>query len=333
MTVSSTTTRVQYNGDGATATFDVTFKFLSNDDITVIHADSSGTETTWTEGTEYTLTGAGEETGGTLTVSTSPTDYTPASVETLTIKRAVAEKQETDLPTGGPFPANSVEQMVDRLTMMVQAHSEEIARALVFAETSSTTGKTVPEPSDGTVLGWSGTSLTNFTPNTDAYITLSAFGATLIDDANAAAARETLGLGSVALLSSIALSNMADAAKEFSIPFIAGKGADMTGEDVAVQTYMEYEVIVPFSLIDDGGTAGTAPTGQAAILDITKNGTTVFSAKPQFAAAATSLTGGTLKTDGTEDFAAGDTIAFKVTQIGSGAAGQAFDYVLKARMT
>jgi len=134
-------------------------------------------------------------------------------------------------------------------------------------------------------------------------------------------------------ITNIGISEMADAAKESTIPFIAGYASDMTGLDVAVQTYMEFLVVVPFSVIDDDGDAGTAPTGQAAILDIEKNGTTIYSSKPQFAAAATTLTGGTLKTDGTEDFAAGDKITFKVTQIGSSAAGQQFRFSLKVRMT
>ena len=83
------------------------------------------------------------------------------------------------------------------------------------------------------------------------------------------------------------------------------------------------------SFVGESGYAETAPTGAALIVDIEKNGTSIYSTKPQFAASATALTAGTLKTDGTEDFAAGDRITFKVTQKGSSAAGQGVTFSVK----
>lgn len=154
MTLSSTTTRIEYNGDDSTVEFDVPFKFLLNSHITVIHTDSAGTDTTWTEGTQYTLAGAGDDEGGTLTVETSPTDYTPASGETLTIKRVPPETQLTDLVAGGALPSVSIEDALDLLTMLIQTHSEEIARAVLFAAASTTTGITFPEPEADSYLGW-----------------------------------------------------------------------------------------------------------------------------------------------------------------------------------
>jgi len=85
MTLTSTTTKVQYDGDGSTTAFTISFNFWSDGDVRAILRDSSGTETTWVKGTQYTLTG-GSATGstGTLTVETSPTDYTPQSQLSLT---------------------------------------------------------------------------------------------------------------------------------------------------------------------------------------------------------------------------------------------------------
>ena len=125
MTLNSTTTKISYNGDGATVEFDVPFKFLQNSHIVAVLRDKDGVEATWTEGGQYSLIGAGAENGGTLTANAPP-----AGGETLVIKRAVPETQGTALPLGGKFSSTTVEQMVDLLTMQVQAHSEEIARTL-----------------------------------------------------------------------------------------------------------------------------------------------------------------------------------------------------------
>ncbi len=165
MTLSSTTTKSSYSGDGATVSFSTGFVFLANAHVTVILRASDGTETTWTEGTQYTLTGAGTGAAGTVTVDASPTDYTPASGTTLVIKRTAPETQGTSLPLGGAFPSSTVEQMIDQLTMLIQAHSEEISRSLVLAETSSFSGLTLPDPSADKVLGWNsgGTDLENKT--------------------------------------------------------------------------------------------------------------------------------------------------------------------------
>ena len=105
MTISSSDNKRLYDGDGATIGFDVPFKFLANTHIRAVLRAADGTETVWVEGTHYTLTGAGQDSGGTLTVITTPTDYTPAAGEKLLIKRVVPLTQETDFPEGGVFPA------------------------------------------------------------------------------------------------------------------------------------------------------------------------------------------------------------------------------------
>ena len=154
MTLSTTANKVSYAGDGATVSFAIPFLFLENGHIGAILRDAAGDETTWALNTEFTLSGAGAASGGTLTVSTSPTDYTPATGETLVIRRVVPETQDTDYPEGGAFPAAAHEQALDKLTMLVQQHSEEIARAPVLPLSSSLTGITVPEPGASQLIRW-----------------------------------------------------------------------------------------------------------------------------------------------------------------------------------
>jgi hypothetical protein len=192
MTLSTTTNRASYSGDGATVAFAAPFLFLQNSHIEAVLRDATGVETTWVENTQYTLTGAGNSAGGTLTVKTSPTDYTPAISETLVIRRVVPETQETDYPAGGVFPASAHEDALDKLTMQVQQHSEELARAL-SSPVSDTLIGALPLKSAlaNMVLGFDG----NGDPMAAAGITAtSAFIATLVDDATAAEARATLGI-------------------------------------------------------------------------------------------------------------------------------------------
>jgi hypothetical protein len=76
------------------------------------------------------LTGAGLPGGGTVTVAVAPSDFTPESGTSLTIKRSLDLVQETDYPEGGQFPASAHEQALDRIVMLLQQMDEEIARAL-----------------------------------------------------------------------------------------------------------------------------------------------------------------------------------------------------------
>lgn len=227
MTLSTTTTKVTYNGDGSTTAFAVSFIFWNNSDLRVIHRDALGVETVWVEATQYTLTGGSGATG-TLTVKTSPTDYTPANGETLTIKDYQSEVQGDSLPLSGAFPSTVVEQRLDKITRLIQIHSEEIARSILLPETASLSGLQLPEPGAGELVRYNagGTDLetvavgdistaidillTGLATNDflywdnelSAWVNLSpgATGLALLLDASAADALTTLGLGTAAVV-------------------------------------------------------------------------------------------------------------------------------------
>ncbi len=154
MTISSNDNKRLYDGDGSTIVFDVPFKFLASNHIRAVLRDAVGVETAWTEGTQYTLAGAGQESGGTLTVITSPADYTPQSGEKLLIKRLLPLTQATDFPEGGVFPAAAAENAHDLGIMAAQQQQEELDRTITFAETSAVTGVTLPDPEAGKFVGW-----------------------------------------------------------------------------------------------------------------------------------------------------------------------------------
>jgi hypothetical protein len=127
----------------------IPFPFNANSHIQAVLKDAAGVETTWVETIDYSLTGAGNPAGGTVTATTAPVSGT-----TLAILRIVPETQATDYPDGGAFPSGSHEQALDKLTMLIQQHSEEIARALVLPASSTSTGFAAPEPVASKFLRW-----------------------------------------------------------------------------------------------------------------------------------------------------------------------------------
>lgn len=124
MTITNTTDRVKYSvaASAANPTFVVPFKFLANDDLVVrFTLTSSGAITTFAEGTtadqtptQYTVTGAGVESGGSIQLH----DGEVAAAGTLEIIRVVSPKQENDYQAGGVFSAESHEDSLDKLTML-----------------------------------------------------------------------------------------------------------------------------------------------------------------------------------------------------------------------
>jgi hypothetical protein len=145
MTLTATTNKVAYAGNGSTTSFAVTFIYWDDTDVRVILTnDTTGVETVWTDGTQYNITG-GSGTTGTLTIDTSPTDYTPATGETLTIKSNLPDTQSTSLPLGGSLPSTSIEERFDKNVRLSQQLAEELTRAIQFSETSPATSTFITE--------------------------------------------------------------------------------------------------------------------------------------------------------------------------------------------
>ena len=118
MTVSTTTNRASYSGNGSTTAFAYGFKIFADADLTVIiRTDSTGVETTKTLTTHYTVSGAGSASGGNVTFTSG---NIPASGETIVILRELTLTQGTDYVANDPFPAESHEDALDRLTMITQ---------------------------------------------------------------------------------------------------------------------------------------------------------------------------------------------------------------------
>ena len=121
MTLATTTNKIICAGNDVTTSFTYDFKILEEGDERVVHTDDDGVETTLTRGTaadNYTISGTGEESGGTVTYPNSGTPV--ASGETITIIRDVDYTQDTSLSNQGAFYPTAVETALDRIVMMIQ---------------------------------------------------------------------------------------------------------------------------------------------------------------------------------------------------------------------
>jgi hypothetical protein len=137
MTVSTTIIKNFHNGNASTTNFAYQFRILEDTDLLVIiRTNSTGAETTKTLSTHYTVAGAGDASGGSITFTGG---NTPASGETVVIRRNVPQTQAIDYIANDPFPAETHEEGLDRSTMVAQQVAEESNRSIKLSRTNTMT--------------------------------------------------------------------------------------------------------------------------------------------------------------------------------------------------
>jgi hypothetical protein len=134
MTISSTTVKNSYSGNGTLDTFNYTFKIFADTDIQVIIRDANATETVKTLTTHYTVTGAGSGSGGTIVFTTG---NIPTATETVVLRRALPQTQSIDYIANDAFPAESHEEGLDRSMMAIQQLQEEVDRSIKLSRTNT----------------------------------------------------------------------------------------------------------------------------------------------------------------------------------------------------
>lgn len=189
MTVSAAASRNDYVGTGLVDTYTYSFRITSAADLLVTTRDTAGLETTLTYPTDYSVTGVGVFSGGTITLTAGvlALDYA------LTIRDDPTVQQDTDLRNqAGPYQ-EALEDALDYATRIVKSQQDVLDRALTLSETITGVSAELPAPVAGYALVWNATEdgLQNAIP---AGAPTSAFMATVLDDETAQAARNTLGI-------------------------------------------------------------------------------------------------------------------------------------------
>lgn len=159
MTISSTSHRMDYTGNGATSSYSYNFRIFSDTDLLVTKRDTSDIETTLVLNTDYTVSGAGDSNGSiTLTTALALNNH-------LTIRRVRPLTQGTDIRNQGDFYPEIHEDAFDHFVMIDQQQQEEIDRAIRLPETVTGVDASMPLPE---ALHWprwdaTGTALENVT--------------------------------------------------------------------------------------------------------------------------------------------------------------------------
>lgn len=141
MTVSSSTDRATFAGNGVAAAFSLPFRFFANSDVVVqAIVDSTGVATPLTLGVDYLLTGAGQpEEAGSATGVLTTSAPVPIGVS-LFAQRIIPTTQPTDIVNQGRFFPEVHETVFDRLTMLIQQQQSGLDRAWRWPAASGISG-------------------------------------------------------------------------------------------------------------------------------------------------------------------------------------------------
>lgn len=196
MTIETTTNRISYTGSGTTGPFSFPYYFLADGDLTVIKTTiADGTEDTLTLTTDYTVSGAGEAAGGSVTLVA-----TLSSAYKLTIIRDPDILQPADYPANDRFPAATHEEALDRATMIMQRLNDLIDRSFRLSD-GDVSGISLILSNLGAgkliAVNSAGTGIESIAAADVDLATVTPFIQTLLDDADAATARTTLGAASL----------------------------------------------------------------------------------------------------------------------------------------
>lgn len=118
MTIETQFNTINHAGDGTTTVFAYDFRVDNSTDMKVYF---DGAEQT----IGWTIDGLGDPSGGNVTFTTAPADNV-----LITLLRQVPYTQQVDYRPFDPFPAETHELALDRLTMQTQQLLEEISRVI-----------------------------------------------------------------------------------------------------------------------------------------------------------------------------------------------------------
>jgi len=156
MTISTETSKLVYTCDASTVIFPYTFYIIEDSDLKVtLYTIADGTETELTLTTHYTVSGAGNASGGNVT-----TVATYSALYKLIIERDMPYTQTVDYTTAGDFSASNHETALDKIVMQIQQIRNDLNRALI-RDATQTAQLQLPDfeagkflYTDGSTLSW-----------------------------------------------------------------------------------------------------------------------------------------------------------------------------------
>ncbi len=236
-------------GDGATLVFSYNFWIVDETHLNVYEiTTATGAIIKKVLASDYTVQSINNQAGGSITFTS--THGAPAATKEILILGTEPTTSESQLAVGGQISLAAIDAGLDRITRIVQQHDEKIARMTLWDKFFDGFNLDIPFPAiaSGDVAKFLSISA-DLTPYGLAWVTavptgsvtFSAFGETLVDDANATAAQTTLGvlIGTDVIAKSVHDAHVADAGKHQEmklLPEVVSKVNDTTEADTAWAT-------------------------------------------------------------------------------------------------
>lgn len=186
MPVQAATRVNRSTGNGVTTVFPYTFKLISQSHIRVT-VDG----VVKTIATDYTVSGVGDAGGGNVTFTSAP-----ANLAAVVLSGSAPYSRSTDYVRNGSFQEETVDNDFDLAVILMQQLDERQGRAIAIPIDDATgTDVELPVAADraSKYLAFDADGNPVATSGTSSVIVVSTFAETLLDDADAAAMRATLG--------------------------------------------------------------------------------------------------------------------------------------------
>lgn len=168
MTLAATNPRISYPGTGSTGPFAYPFKLNVETDLVVTKRSATGIETPLGWPTDFTVTGVGNATGGTVSITAGV-----LSGETISIRRKPPNTQPLSIRNQGAYFPAAIEDEFDRMAMQILALQDQLDRSISLTESydPAAFNLRIPPGTAGQVLGWaSGSQLTSMNVSSGATV-------------------------------------------------------------------------------------------------------------------------------------------------------------------
>lgn len=216
-----------FDGNDVATTFPFDFKIFAESDLRVVLQDALSAEYLLTLDVDYSVSmnpDQNADPGGSITYPLSGPPL--ATGERLTVTTDLELSQQTVFTNLGKFFPATVEDTLDRLTMLLRQIQAESVRAIRVPVSLSDVLTDLPAPVPGAGLMWNddGTALVNGIPS-ESLIAISSFMSNVIQAVDAAEARSDIGAAADAEVVKLTGAQTVDGVKTFSSSPVIPDGA------------------------------------------------------------------------------------------------------------